>query len=369
MENPQLKMAQRYLENEAYQDAEQCYVNILREEPTNLEAILGKGVSKAAQATFQDPCFSALNAAFSIAQDLASNDDQSKRVVYQKILSAFIATSLKFDKIRDTCRSIRKDAMFESLGNLGKSLGFGIGGALLLGKDHEKINSKNFDGVYTTFVSALAKCGDKLLSELDTNFLMSDEELKCLYVETRRVMTFYYEAVLTCDRALVPADIFADSKLHAERNLQSFNDMTAASRRSQPSPKSQQNHSVQKLLDSESFLYRFLPTENHTEELYLAGDLKTILQSAIQEVTRRGRLLGDPQDASGRSCITAVFYSGFMNQMLCHILFEVTKVDDTRCTLQITGTAKETLIKQHTAQKAVSEISTKLKAIFSNPTT
>ena len=106
---------------------------------------------------------------------------------------------------------------------------------------------------------------------------------------------------------------------------------------------------------------RFLPTERHQAELKVAGDAQTVLAKVCAFFSGNGRIAAD-EEAGSSPCpkISGVIGSGFlkMNPAIVHV--EITAIDAAGCTVSITGAAKEGLIKQRTAEKAVNRVAAAL---------
>lgn len=106
---------------------------------------------------------------------------------------------------------------------------------------------------------------------------------------------------------------------------------------------------------------RFLPTERFQKELKVAGDAQTVLGKVYAFFAEGGRVATD-EEAGTSPCpkVSGVIGSGFLNKNPAIVHVEITAVDAGACTLLITGAAKEGLIKQRTAEKAVNRVAAAL---------
>jgi len=106
-----------------------------------------------------------------------------------------------------------------------------------------------------------------------------------------------------------------------------------------------------------SFAARFLPTEHHQQQVNVARDVTTTLTRLASFLTNEGRIADDSEAGPSQYAkVSGVLGSGFlkMNPTLVHV--EVIGVGNDSCTLLVSGAAKEGLVKQHSAQKAVKRI-------------
>ncbi len=106
-----------------------------------------------------------------------------------------------------------------------------------------------------------------------------------------------------------------------------------------------------------------LPTGQYQEECVMEGEPKRALQKAYDVLKETGRVLEENErDSSLNPRISGVVGSGFLGKNPAVIHVEIVDVLDTRCTLRVTGSAKEGLIKQGTAEKAVKKVIRELEA-------
>lgn len=106
-----------------------------------------------------------------------------------------------------------------------------------------------------------------------------------------------------------------------------------------------------------SFAARFLPTEQHQQEIRVARDVATVLSQVTGFLAKQGRIADDQEaGTSEHPKISAVVGSGFfkMNPTVVHV--EVIECSDNACVLSVTAAAKEGLIKQHSAEKVVRQV-------------
>ena len=102
---------------------------------------------------------------------------------------------------------------------------------------------------------------------------------------------------------------------------------------------------------------RFLPSEQCRKEVTVSLDAVRVLTELAFFLHREGRL-ADEREAgtSPYPKMSGVLGSGFfkLNPTVVHV--EVIGVDDHACTLLVSGAAKEGLIRQRSAEKAVGRI-------------
>ena len=103
---------------------------------------------------------------------------------------------------------------------------------------------------------------------------------------------------------------------------------------------------------------RRLPTEGFRKELKLRIDPKAALSAVYDYLTDHGRMLDD-HEAAGEANVphlSAVIGSGFfrLNPTMVHV--EIVEAHADGCTVQLSAAAKEGLIKQRSAEKAVSRL-------------
>ncbi|MBN1912690.1 MAG: hypothetical protein JW818_23410 [Pirellulales bacterium] len=105
------------------------------------------------------------------------------------------------------------------------------------------------------------------------------------------------------------------------------------------------------------FAAKFLPTEQHRHEMTVGRDVAAVLTAVTSFLAKEGRI-ADDAEAGTSTCpkISAILKSGFlqMNPTLVHV--EVIAAEANACTLLVSAAAKEGLIKQHSAEKAVRRV-------------
>jgi len=106
-----------------------------------------------------------------------------------------------------------------------------------------------------------------------------------------------------------------------------------------------------------SFAARFLPTEQFQQQMTVPQGVSTVLAKLASFLANEGRIANDSEAGTSQyPKISAVLGAGFlkMNPTLVHV--EVIGVNNDSCTILVSGAAKEGLIKQRSAQKAVTRI-------------
>ena len=111
------------------------------------------------------------------------------------------------------------------------------------------------------------------------------------------------------------------------------------------------------------FAAKFLPTETYTEKLVLEIAPEQALKLGFSVLTRLGKLQTEEDIKSPYPMLKAVVGSGFLNMNPAIVYLEIPEGDSTGCKLTITAAAKEGLIKQHTASKAVQRVVSGLRKI------
>ena len=105
------------------------------------------------------------------------------------------------------------------------------------------------------------------------------------------------------------------------------------------------------------FVSRFLPTEQYQQQVSVSRDVSTALTKLVSFLANEGRIASDSEAGTSRyPKVSCVLGSGFldMNPTLVHV--EVIGADDGSCLFLVSGAAKEGLIKQKSAQKAVNRV-------------
>jgi hypothetical protein len=112
------------------------------------------------------------------------------------------------------------------------------------------------------------------------------------------------------------------------------------------------------------FAATFLPTESYQELVNVSADVELVFTKLCSFLLAKGRIASDNEAGTSQfPKISAVIGSGFlsMNPTIVHI--EVIDIEKNSCVLLVTGAAKEGLIKQQSAQKAVIQVLEFLKTI------
>ena len=106
---------------------------------------------------------------------------------------------------------------------------------------------------------------------------------------------------------------------------------------------------------------KFLPTEQHKVELTIRSDPRFILTKAYAFISSNGRVTGSEEiDKSSFPAISGVVGSGFLNMNPTILSCEISAIADDSCTVIVSGAAKEGLIKQRSAAKAVDRLAAAL---------
>ena len=107
-----------------------------------------------------------------------------------------------------------------------------------------------------------------------------------------------------------------------------------------------------------------VPNRQFQRRVSVSGDPAQVLAKATSFFADKGRIADDHEASTSQyPKVSGVVEAGFfnMNPTLVHI--EVISVDDASCTLLLSGSAKEGLIKQQSAEKAVGRVADFLKTI------
>lgn len=112
-----------------------------------------------------------------------------------------------------------------------------------------------------------------------------------------------------------------------------------------------------------SLAARFLPTERFSLELKLRADSRTVLAKVYAYLSSKGRVTdSDELRESPHPTASGVVGSGFFNLNPAIVQAQIVGVEAETCTVILTGAAKEGLIKQRTARKAVHRLADELNA-------
>jgi len=109
---------------------------------------------------------------------------------------------------------------------------------------------------------------------------------------------------------------------------------------------------------SEYVARNYLRTEMFTSEVTVPGHPDSVLTVIANAVSRAGTIQFGPaeEELSLLPHVAGVVGSGFLRMNPCFILCELTRKGQGDCVVRVTGGAKEGLIKQRTAEKAVTRI-------------
>jgi hypothetical protein len=102
---------------------------------------------------------------------------------------------------------------------------------------------------------------------------------------------------------------------------------------------------------------QFLPTEQYQKQVSVSGDVAAVLTQLCSFFAAQGRIADEREAGTSQfPKISCVMGSGFLklNPTLVHV--EVVAVDSGSCTLLVSAAAKEGLIKQRSAEKAVTRV-------------
>jgi hypothetical protein len=107
---------------------------------------------------------------------------------------------------------------------------------------------------------------------------------------------------------------------------------------------------------------RFLPTERHQFQININADPKMILAKVYSFFLGKGEVIdSDEIRKSPYPTVSGKIGSGALNMNPAIVHAEIISIQGETCTILITGAAKEGLIKQHTAEKAVNRLADALK--------
>lgn len=107
---------------------------------------------------------------------------------------------------------------------------------------------------------------------------------------------------------------------------------------------------------------KFLPTESHSEKLRIGMHPEKVIKLAYSVLAKAGALEKN-DETPPYPFLKAKVGSGAFNMNPAVVYVEILDGDATSCEVTITGAAKEGLIKQHTAEKAVKRVVEALRAL------
>ncbi len=111
------------------------------------------------------------------------------------------------------------------------------------------------------------------------------------------------------------------------------------------------------------FTAKYLPTESFAEKVALKITPEKALKLGFSVLTKLGKLQTEEDVKAPYPLLKAVIGSGFLNMNPAVVYLEILEADSTSCVVTITAAAKEGLIKQHTAAKAVQRVVSGLKGM------
>lgn len=113
-----------------------------------------------------------------------------------------------------------------------------------------------------------------------------------------------------------------------------------------------------------SITTNFLPTESCTEKINLNVSADEGIKAGYSVLQKLGELKSDESSKAPYPFLKAVIGSGFFNMNPAVLYYEILNGDSNSCEITITAAAKEGLIKQHTAKKAVKKVKSALNTII-----
>lgn len=112
---------------------------------------------------------------------------------------------------------------------------------------------------------------------------------------------------------------------------------------------------------------RKLPNDAFTIPLQLPADANTVLRAAADLLDEEGELQEVATPDSAAPAVSAVVRSGFLGLNPAVVTIEVLAQGENQATVNVSGMAKEGLIKQHAGEKAARRIADRLKDSFPSP--
>jgi hypothetical protein len=111
-----------------------------------------------------------------------------------------------------------------------------------------------------------------------------------------------------------------------------------------------------------AFAAHFLPTETYTRDHVMQSPASAALPIVTTVLSSLGQFQDNADESAPNPTVTAIIGSGFFNMNPCLVTVEITAHDAHQTCLVIAGAAKEGLIKQRTAEKAVVRVIEALKS-------
>jgi hypothetical protein len=109
------------------------------------------------------------------------------------------------------------------------------------------------------------------------------------------------------------------------------------------------------------FTTKFLPTETASEKLILGIGVDRALKLGYSVLLKTGELKSEDGPKAPYPMLKAIVSSGFLNMNPAVIYLEILEGDEKGCEVTVTAAAKEGLIKQHTAAKALQRVVSALR--------
>lgn len=103
----------------------------------------------------------------------------------------------------------------------------------------------------------------------------------------------------------------------------------------------------------ESLPYGSLKAQAYSRTILVAAEARRTLRAIFYVLARHGEVLAGPPRGSAVPCLAATVLSGFLNLNRTMLVIHMVAVDGAKCTLVVSATAKEGLITQRSADKAV----------------
>lgn len=109
---------------------------------------------------------------------------------------------------------------------------------------------------------------------------------------------------------------------------------------------------------------RRMPTNAFTVALHFSAAAEEVLRAAANLLEAEGRIQEDAGTTSNAPAVAAVIGSGFLGLNPALVTVEVIPEDQNRVAVNVTGMAKEGLIKQRAGEKAAKRIADRLNSLF-----
>lgn len=113
-----------------------------------------------------------------------------------------------------------------------------------------------------------------------------------------------------------------------------------------------------------NFAAQFLPTERFTESLRIEVEAGHVLQSVFRILTSMGQITDEFAESSSSPRLSAIVGSGFLKLSPAVVHVQVVPAGEHSSEVSIVAVAKEGLIKQRTAEKAVKAFRAELSKVY-----